>query len=139
MVTLFGYAVDDDDGKLVISVHGKVAQEGLRRLHEHVDAGGSVPLVTLLAPLDPLRGLLSAQVALSPRGLVADVDDTEQMLSQAVDQTLTDFRQQLSDFQGTLGTLRDQASATEDRPQTTVESSSGKASKETAAKTDAKP
>jgi hypothetical protein len=107
MPTLFGYSVDDEDGRLVISVHGRLAEEGLRRIHDQIDAGAALPLPALLAPLRPLRGLLSASVSLGQGGPIGpSLDDTEDMLSQAVSQTLTDFRQHLDEFRTSVQQLQ---------------------------------
>src|SRR3954449_503081 len=111
MPTLFGYSVDDDDGRLVITVHGRLAEEGIRRLHEQIDAGGVLPLPALLAPLRPLRGLLSASVVLGAGSAAVEgspgAEEGDDILSQTVDQTLTEFRRQMEEFRTSAQALRE--------------------------------
>jgi hypothetical protein len=106
---LFAYSVEESDGNLVVTVRGALAAEAVRGLREQLEAG-ALPLSTLLWPLEPLRQLLSAQVALTPAGAGGAGrlfgEETESLLTQKVDQTLADFQQQMAQFRTTLDSAK---------------------------------
>jgi hypothetical protein len=112
---LFAYSVEEQEGKLVVTVGGVLAQESLRRLRAAMETGGSLSLQTLLSPLVPIGRLLSvpSRLASSPSDLPASASiaapsahEVENLLSQEVDQSLNAFREQLAEVQEALEGLR---------------------------------
>ena len=109
--TLFAYTVEDQDGKLVITVGGVLAQRALQELRQGLESEGAGWLPTLLSPIKPLRRLLSAPIALrhalgAGPASADDPGSTEDILSQGVDQTLSSFQEQVAEFRKTLESLR---------------------------------
>lgn len=100
--TLFGYTVEDNDGKLVITVEGVLAEEVLRYLREGAKSGRGAMLISRLLPVRSLGRLLYAPVNLTTNQVLKGEEgegnqmSIEQIFNQGVDQNLDTFEQQLA-------------------------------------------
>lgn len=104
--TLFGYTIDEDDGTLVVTVRGVLAEDAIRQLRERVERGETWPVTALLSPVVPIGRLLSAPVRVQSEPVAtkwSSVD--EEALNQQVDQTLAAFGQQIQEFTAALAAL----------------------------------
>jgi hypothetical protein len=126
--TLFGYSIDEDDGTLVVTVRGTLAEGAIRQLRQRVESGETWPVKTLLSPLVPLGRLLSSPVQLRSEAVHApawtQVD--EDALNQQVDQTLAAFTQQMEEFRVALAELEEEP--TKPEPAQTAPAPKGTAS-----------
>jgi hypothetical protein len=99
--TLFGFSIDDDEGKLIISVYGAMAQALTKQLREEAQGGRGGQLLARLLPLGSFHKLLT----FSPAAEEATEDTSlslEQMLGQNIDQTFASFEQQIADLKSAL-------------------------------------
>jgi hypothetical protein len=110
MTSLFGYTVEDRDGSLVITVQGQLAEQALDHLREGLSAGGKLPMMRLLSPLNPIGQLLSAPVHIRARADVQPPSEEavpgEGQTSQELDQTFEAFQQQLAEVRDAVGQLK---------------------------------
>lgn len=110
--TLFGYTVEDDDGKLVITVTGALAASLLQRYG--TDAAGQNP--RLLSSLLPFAELGSRGVLLQPRRPLrpsrpvqaapppdAEPPDIKEIFGQGFDRSHSEFEAQLAAYRELLG------------------------------------
>lgn len=109
--SLFAYSVEEQDGKLVITLQGRVAEDALRGIRSDIEAGHSRAFRGLLSPLVPLRRLVSSAVRLRGRERLLEGEEAEDaaggnLLSQEVEQGFSAFQQQLRDFRQSLDELR---------------------------------
>lgn len=109
--SLFAYSVEEQDGKLVITLQGRVAEDALRGIRADIEAGHSRAFRGLLSPLVPLRRLVSSAVRLRGRERLLEGEAAEDaaggdLLSQEVEQGFSAFQQQLRDFRQSLDELR---------------------------------
>lgn len=110
--TLFGYTVEDDDGKLVITVTGALASSLLQRFS--ADAVGQNP--RLMSSLLPFAELGSRAVQLQPRRPLrpsrpmeaapppdAEPPDIKEIFGQGFDRSHSEFEAQLAAYRELLG------------------------------------
>jgi hypothetical protein len=107
--TLFGYNVEEDDGKLVITIHGVLAEGMLRTIHSEAQAGKGSQILSKLLPLKSLYRVLSGDMDDSAENSLT----TEQIFSQSVDQTFQSFEQQITELRATLSDVNRSSGATE--------------------------
>jgi hypothetical protein len=104
--TLFGYSVEDNDGKLTITVEGAFAEELLRYVREGVKSGKGSLLISQLLPVRALRRLMSASVNItdSQAGTTGPGKalSIEEIFNQGVDQDLDTFEEQLALMRASL-------------------------------------
>ncbi len=105
--TLFGYSIDDDNGKLVVTVNGDFAEEILRNLREQAKAGRGY-LLSRLLPIKSLGRLLSRRVDLITPGEGGNEEDLDmnQIFSQGIDEGFGSFDAQMKKFRESLKTAR---------------------------------
>jgi len=104
--TLFAYNLEEQDGKLIITVHGELAKTAISHLSEELSQGRGLALIQRLSPLGPLRGLLNRSIAESDESDAGLMDlektgqalDADQILNQGVDQSLEAFERELAQF-----------------------------------------
>jgi len=102
--TLFGYTVEEDEGKLVITVNGLIAEGLINQIRQESQAGRGGQLLTRLLPPGSLYKMLSfapeptAQNAEEPLSI-------EQLLGQNIDQTFSAFEQQITDLKSSIAEL----------------------------------
>ena len=99
--TLFGFSIDDDEGKLIITVNGALAESLTKQLREETQAGRGGQLLSRLLPLGSFHKLLT----FSPTPDQTSEDTSlslEQMLGQNIDQTFASFEQQIADLKAAL-------------------------------------
>jgi Lon protease-like protein len=107
--TIFGYSIEEQEGKLVITVSGAFATEALRVLKEDFESGNTPSVSSLLSHIVPFGRLLSGRVALRQAEATGAEDETSaeaESLAQEVDQTLDTFRRQMVEFRTVLDELR---------------------------------
>ena len=111
--TLFGYSIEEDDGKLVITVHGTFAETAARQLREELSQGRGVSLIQRLSPLGPLgylvsRGSAEKAAATGDQADLMDLEETgralasDEILNQGVDQSLRAFELEMARFRAAL-------------------------------------
>jgi hypothetical protein len=110
MDTLFAYTLEEQEGRLVITVQGSFAEAVLRQLRNEITTRGGLHIISRLSPIVPLGRLLSsAKVRLTEeQNEAADGDalDTDDLLNQSVDQTFGAFQQQLNEFREALDSYK---------------------------------
>ncbi|AJC82538.1 hypothetical protein IE4803_PB00499 (plasmid) [Rhizobium etli bv. phaseoli str. IE4803] len=94
---LFGYAVDEDDGKLVIVIDGLLAESCIRQIRDSAQTGRGGELLSRLLPVSSVYKLMSGQEERAEETL-----SLEQLLGQNVDQSFASFEQQFADLRQTL-------------------------------------
>src|SRR5437667_4231104 len=103
--TLFGLTIEDDDGNLVFTVNGVLAQ-GLRkqiRNESEVGRGGE-----LLAKLMPFGSFYKLLTFTPPIESGSDELSIEQMLGQNIDQTFASFETQIAELKSSLTEIPEQ-------------------------------
>jgi hypothetical protein len=98
--------VEDDEGKLVVTIHGLLAEGLVRQIREDAQAGRGGQLATKLLPLDSLYKLMSS----SPPESKEEGGETltlEQILGQNIDQTFAGFEQQIADLKSSLAEFKE--------------------------------
>jgi hypothetical protein len=104
--TLFGYTVEEDEGKIVITLTGSVAETLLKKYT--ADGVGDNP--RLLSSLVPFGLLSSRPVILGPRSPLrkaepaAETLDIKEIFGQGFDRSHTEFESQLAQYRDMLGT-----------------------------------
>ena len=97
---LFGYSVDEEEGKLIITIDGALAESGIRQLRESSQVGRAGEMLAELLPLRSLYKLMSTE-----QGGEAQSLTLEQLLGQNIDQGLGSFEQQLAELRESIGGL----------------------------------
>jgi hypothetical protein len=111
--TLFGYTVEEDEGKIVITLTGSVAETLLKKYT--ADGVGDNP--RLLSSLVPFGLLSSRPVMLGARTPVrkaepaAETLDIKDIFGQGFDRSHTEFESQLAQYRDLLGTAPPQPAA----------------------------
>jgi hypothetical protein len=101
--TLFGYSLEEQDGKLVIIVNGEFAEAAIRYLRDEFSQGRGLSIVQRLSPLGPLKSLLSNPKSdededLMDLGEAGRAMNSDEILNQGVDQSLEAFNRELASF-----------------------------------------
>jgi hypothetical protein len=100
--TLFGYSLEEQEGRLVITVHGEFATEAIRFLREEFGQGRGLSIIQRLSPLGPLKSLMSQSSAeeggLMDLGEAREALTSDQILHQGIDQSLEAFNRELAKF-----------------------------------------
>ncbi|MGN6109752.1 MAG: hypothetical protein ACTHU0_31885 [Kofleriaceae bacterium] len=122
--TLFGFSIEETDGKLVITLDGSVATSVAQRLRDEIDAGRGVELLRYFAPVRGIRRLLhsshpvriAARTAPAPApedsGKVAAAPlPIDQIFNQGFEGGLDGFEKQLSEFEASLGSFEQELAA----------------------------
>ncbi len=104
--TLFGYSLEEQEGKLVITVHGEFAAEAVRFLRKEFGQGKGLSIIQRLSPLGPLKSLMS-QSGTEEEGLMDLAEarralTSDEILHQGVDQSLEAFNRELASFREAL-------------------------------------
>lgn len=97
---LFGYSVDEEEGKLVITIDGLLAEGAIRQLRESAELGGGGRILQELLPVHSIYKLMSAQEKSAEETLTL-----EQILGQNIDQSFSDFEEQLAELRNSVSTL----------------------------------
>jgi hypothetical protein len=104
--TLFGYTVEEDEGKIVITLTGAIAQSLLQRYS--AEGVGQNP--RLLSSLLPFGNLGSRTVFLRPRhapertlSQPAEPPDIKDIFGQGFDRSHSEFEAQLTEYRDLLG------------------------------------
>jgi hypothetical protein len=97
---LFGYSVDEDDGKLVITIDGFLAEAALRHIRDSAQTGKGGELLSQLLPVQSLYKLMSTEEASQEEPLTL-----EQILGQNVDQSFASFEEQLGELKASIENL----------------------------------
>jgi hypothetical protein len=103
---LFGYTVDEDDGKLLITIDGVLAETAIRQIRDSAQVGKGGQLLSQLLPMNSLYKLLSTE---SPQAELT----LEEILGQNVDQSFAAFEEQLAELKSSIATLNSPTSAAE--------------------------
>jgi hypothetical protein len=98
--TLFGFSVEDDDGKLIITLDGALAEGLTKQLREETQAGRGGLLLARMLPAGSLHKLLSFSNPEKPDE--NEALSLEQMLGQNIDQTFASFEQQIADLKSVI-------------------------------------
>ena len=93
---LFGYSVDEEDGRLVITVDGALAETAIRHIREGAEAGKGGQILSQILPIHSVYKLMSAA---EEKG---DELTLEELLGQNVDQSLAAFEEQLNELKGAI-------------------------------------
>jgi hypothetical protein len=99
--TLFGFSIEDDEGKLVITVNGALAEGLTKQLRDETNAGRGGQLLARLLPLGSFHKLLSFSATQEESSEETSLS-LEQMLGQNIDQTFASFEQQIADLKSVL-------------------------------------
>ena len=105
--TLFGYSLEEQEGKLVITVHGEFAAAAVRFLRDEFTQGRGLSIIQRLSPLGPLKSLLPQTASEGEEGLM-DLTEvrraltSDEILHQGVDQSLEAFNRELTSFRESL-------------------------------------
>lgn len=107
--TLFGYSIEEQDGKLVITVHGDFAAAAVRFLREEFSQGRGLAIIQRLSPLGPLKSFLpqAGEEEQEEEGLM-DLSEagralnSNEILHQGVDQSLEAFNRELAAFRDSM-------------------------------------
>jgi hypothetical protein len=94
---LFGYAVDEEDGRLVITIDGAFAETAIRQIREGAESGKGGEILSQIMPIRSIYRLMSGP---------EEEDDAlslEELLGQNIDQSLAAFEEQLNELKGSLG------------------------------------
>jgi hypothetical protein len=97
---LFGYSVDEDEGKLVITIDGLLAEGAIRQIRESAELGGGGKILSELLPVNSVYKLMSAREQAPEEALTL-----EQILGQNIDQSFSDFEEQLAELRNSISTL----------------------------------
>jgi hypothetical protein len=109
--TLFGYSLEEQDGKLIITVHGEFATAVVRFLREEFSQGRGLSIIQRLSPLGPLKSLLpqpgSEEEEEEEEGLMDLAEagralNSDEILHQGVDQSLEAFNRELAGFRDAM-------------------------------------
>jgi hypothetical protein len=104
--TLFGYSLEEQEGKLVITVHGEFAAAAVRFLRDEFTQGRGLSIIQRLSPLGPLKSLLpqteSEGEDLLDLAEVRRALTSDEILHQGVDQSLEAFNRELTTFRESL-------------------------------------
>jgi len=103
---LFGYSVDEDDGKLLITIDGVLAETAIRQIRDSAEAGKGGHLLSQLLPVKSLYKLMSVEERPQEEALTL-----EQILGQNVDQSFSAFEEQLTELKTSIETLKSPTSA----------------------------
>jgi hypothetical protein len=106
---LFGYSVDEDDGKLLIAIDGLLAETAIRQIRESAQAGQGGRLLSQLLPINSLYKLMSVEETPQEETLTL-----EQLLGQNVDQSFSAFEQQLAELRDSIASLKSAKSTAEE-------------------------
>ncbi|MBW4421891.1 MAG: hypothetical protein KME13_22175 [Myxacorys californica WJT36-NPBG1] len=106
---LFGYSVDEDDGKLLITIDGLLAETAIRQIRDNAQTGKGGQLLSQLLPISSVHKLMSVEE--KPQDEVLTL---EQILGQNVDQSFSAFEEQLADLKASISTLNSPEGATEE-------------------------
>jgi hypothetical protein len=112
--TLFGYTIEEQDGKLVITVHGAFAEAAIGQLRDELTSGRGLKVISRLSPIPPLGRLLRTkryEAEAAAREVAAGAAEeqelsTDQLLSQGVDENLGTFEQQIAEFKKSLAEIK---------------------------------
>ena len=101
--TLFGYSLEEQDGKLVITVHGEFAEAAIRYLREEFSQGRGLSIIQRLSPLGPLKSLIPQGSSDEEEGLMDLAEagralNSDEILHQGVDQSLEAFNREMASF-----------------------------------------
>ena len=99
---LFGYAVDEDEGKLVITIDGLLAENCVRQIRGSAEEGRGGQLLAQLLPVSSLYKLMSGEGEEKSK---QDALSLEQLLGQNVDQSFASFEQQFSELRESIAQL----------------------------------
>ena len=97
--TLFGFSIEDDEGKLVITVDGALAEGLTKQLREETAAGRGGQLLSRLLPLGSFHKLLTFSTSQESS---EEALPLEKILGQNMDQTFASFEQQIADLKSAL-------------------------------------
>jgi hypothetical protein len=107
---LFGYAVDEDDGRLVITIDGTFAETAIRSIREGAEAGRGGQILSQILPIHSVYKLMSAAEEKE------EELSLEELLGQNVDQSLAAFEEQLNELKGAIDSFNEPQSAAEGQP-----------------------
>ncbi|MEP9387676.1 hypothetical protein [Mesorhizobium sp. KR9-304] len=96
---LFGYAIDEEDGKLVIMIDGVLAESAIKQIRDSAETGRGGEILSKLLPIGSIYKLMSSE---------EEEDEAlslEQLLGQNVDQSFSSFEQQFAELKETLDGL----------------------------------
>lgn len=115
---LFGYSVEDVDGKLRITIDGAFAECAVRALQEEIKSGRGMWTLSRLSPMRTLGRLMGShpvnlvrnEAPTSELGRLGTPEpnerlDLEQVFRQGFDQDFSSFEQQMAAFQKSLNEL----------------------------------
>ena len=100
--TLFAYSVDEDEGKLVITINGLLAEGLIKQIRLENAAGRGGEFLARLLPLGSLYKLMSSL----PEGTESAALNIEQLVGQNIDQTFSSFEKQIAELKSSLDELR---------------------------------
>ena len=122
--TIFGFSIEESDGKLVITLDGSVATGVADRLRQQIAAGRGADLLRYFTPLRGLRRLVLSsppvKIAATPEPgratdeinqLVVDPLPIERVFNQGFEGGLDGFEKQLSEFEASLGVIEQEITA----------------------------
>jgi hypothetical protein len=94
---LFGYAVDEEEGRLLITIDGVLAENCIRQIRESAEIGRGGRMLAQLLPVSSLYKLMSGEEKPQEEQLTL-----EQLLGQNVDQSFASFEQQLTELRESI-------------------------------------
>ncbi|UPJ69372.1 hypothetical protein [Bradyrhizobium sp. 191] len=103
---LFGYAVDEDEGKLLITIDGILAESCIRQIRESAQLGKGGQMLAELLPASSLYKFMAG-----PDKPEEEPLSLEELLGQNVDQSFTSFEQQLAELRESITELSKPASS----------------------------
>src|SRR5437870_967451 len=115
-IKFFAYSVSEENGSLVITVSGTLAEQALQRLRGIVESGQELSIRSLLSPLFPIGHFLSApavfrrEIEVPGNEAAEDSGRSRQpdqsATGQEIDQAFTAFQQQMEDFRNIVQQLK---------------------------------
>jgi hypothetical protein len=97
---LFGYAVDEEEGQLLITIDGTLAESCIRQIRDSAQGGKGGQVLARLLPLSSLYKLMSGDETTEEEAL-----SLEQLLGQNVNQSFSSFEQEIEQLRETIAEL----------------------------------
>lgn len=114
---LFGYTVEEEDGKLLISIEGLLGENCIRQIRESAQGGREDSVLSqLFLQVSSLCQLMAGggkpqEKALQEEAPQEEALTLEQLLGQNVDQSFAAFEEQLSELRETIKALKTEESS----------------------------
>jgi len=102
---LFSYNVEDDDGRLVISVEGAFAKVAIAQLHEEINSGNGWKFLSSLSPISSLNRLSRIHVPSLEDENNVDRETLDVIFNQGFADDFKGFEHRIDEYGETLRVL----------------------------------